>query len=706
MKNRWSEQNMTAFVKSCGDAIPAELAKQIYATRLLGSEPDLALHGGGNTSIKTNATDFLGEARPALIVKASGCNMADAATGDFVVLDLDKMNHLRKKTGLRDDEMADMFRYAMLRPSTKLPSIETLLHLFLPYTCIDHTHPSAILALTNRNDAANCLREAFGTRVVVIPYARTGFKCAQACLEAVRNRANCTGLVIMHHGLVTWGETSTEAYQATIKLVSLAETYLAGKKMRRLTIQKSVPSPKEARLHYEKIAPIVRGLLSPPSGNADAPYAKMVLRHLADEQLLELLSSQEAFVVAATTPLTPDYLIRVSRLPLFIEQPCLEDAKALRDQIAEARDKYINVSRSHLNRQKPEKVPEIIDSDLLPRIILIPGVGCICAGKNAREAAIAADIMTQALYVKRMIYETGGDYADISEDHCFDMEFRPYQRAKVDAAGNGKTLAGAVILVTGAAGAIGAGICSSLFEEGCHVAVSDLAGNALDVAVKEFSDRHGSNRVLAVPMDVTDPASVEQGFASIVSSFGGLDGVIVNAGVAHVSMLADMELEAFRKLEKVNIEGTLLTIREASKIFKIQNTGGDIVLISTKNVFAPGASFGAYSATKAAAHQLARIASIELAEIGVRVNMVAPDAVFSHGSRKSGLWATVGPDRMRSRGLDEAGLEEYYRKRNLLKAKVTAQHVAAAVLFFLSHQTPTTGATIPVDGGLPDSTPR
>ncbi|MGA2508297.1 MAG: bifunctional aldolase/short-chain dehydrogenase [Chitinispirillaceae bacterium] len=706
MKNRWSDKEMESFVKSCGSSIPPEFVRQIYATRLLGVEPDLVLHGGGNTSLKLNMTDLLGETRHSLAVKASGVDMANAAAGDFVALDLDKMNSVRKLKKLGDEEMTELFRLSMLRPSQRMPSIETLLHLFLPYVCIDHTHPSAVLALTNRNDAAHCLHEAFGTRVIVIPYVRTGLECAQACLEALRNRANCSGIVIMNHGLVTWGETAAEAYQTTIKLVSLAETFLAGEKVRSLTLQNSVCSPEEARVRYEKIAPIVRGLLSPPSGNADTPYIKVVLRHLVDEQILELLSAQEAFAVTATTPLTPDYLIRVSRLPLFIEQPSLENTVALRDQIAGARDRYLKASRSYMNRQKPQTAQEFKDSDLFPRVILLPGVGCICTSENALETAIAADIMTQAFSVKRMIYETGGDYAGISDEHCFDMEFRSYQRAKVDTAGNGNPVAGAVVLVTGAAGAIGAGICSALLEEGYHVGVSDLAGSALDMVVKEFSDRHGNDRVLAVPMDVTDPASVEQGFASIITRFGGLDGVVVNAGVAHVAMLADMDLEAFKKLEKVNIEGTLLTIREAAKIFKLQNTGGDIVLISTKNVFAPGASFGAYSATKAAAHQLARIASIELAEIGVRVNMVAPDAVFSHGSRKSGLWATVGPDRMRSRGLDEAGLEEYYRKRNLLKAKVTAEHVAAAVLFFLSHKTPTTGATIPVDGGLPDSTPR
>jgi NAD(P)-dependent dehydrogenase (short-subunit alcohol dehydrogenase family) len=212
--------------------------------------------------------------------------------------------------------------------------------------------------------------------------------------------------------------------------------------------------------------------------------------------------------------------------------------------------------------------------------------------------------------------------------------------------------------------------------------------------------------VLGVPLDVTDPDSVARAFAAVIQTWGGVDLIVANAGIAMVSALTEMNLDSFRKLERVNIEGTLLVIAEAARHFRLQGTGGDIVLVSTKNVFAPGAKFGAYSATKAAAHQLARIASLELADIGVRVNMVSPDAVFSHGGRKSGLWAEVGPDRMRARGLDEKGLEEYYRQRNLLKVKVTAKHVAKAVLFFATRQTPTTGATLPVDGGLPDATPR
>ncbi len=262
-----------------------------------------------------------------------------------------------------------------------------------------------------------------------------------------------------------------------------------------------------------------------------------------------------------------------------------------------------------------------------------------------------------------------------------------------------------VALVTGAAGAIGYGICRALLENGCYLAATDLAGKKLDdftADLKKISDDH----VIGLPIDVTDKASIAQGLEKIIQTWGGIDIVVINAGIPMVAFLKDMDLETFRKLEKVNVEGTMLTLSGIARHFILQNTGGDVVVMSTKNVPSPGAGFGGYSATKAACHQLARIASIELAQYGVRVNMVAPDAVFSEGKYKSGLWQEIGPERMKARNLDEKQLQQYYQNRNLLKAKITGRHVANAVLFFVTRQTPTTGATIPVDGGLPDATPR
>ena len=262
-----------------------------------------------------------------------------------------------------------------------------------------------------------------------------------------------------------------------------------------------------------------------------------------------------------------------------------------------------------------------------------------------------------------------------------------------------------VALVTGAAGAIGYGVSEVLLENGCLLAASDLAGEKLQAFVAELKEKF-PGQVIGLGIDVSEEKSVEKGFQKITRTWGKIDIVVANAGIAHVCELKDMKLEDFRRLEKVNVEGTLLTIKAAAQHFIRQGTGGDIVIISTKNVPSPGAAFGAYSATKAAAHQLGRIASLELAQYGVRVNFVAPDAVFSEGRYKSGLWQEVGPSRMKARGLDEKGLQEYYRSRNLLKAQVTGRHVGNAVLFFVTRQTPTTGATIPVDGGLPEATPR
>ncbi len=260
-----------------------------------------------------------------------------------------------------------------------------------------------------------------------------------------------------------------------------------------------------------------------------------------------------------------------------------------------------------------------------------------------------------------------------------------------------------IALVTGAAGAIGAGICRGLLKRGAYVAAADVAPSALDRLLAELPDRR---RTMGVVMDVSNPASVSAGFDAVCAEWGGVDIVVPNAGIAMVATLVDMDFERFRQLERVNVEGTLLTLAEAGRRMIRQGTGGDIVLVSTKNVFAPGAQFGAYSSTKAAAHQLARIAGLEFAPHDIRVNMVAPDAVFADGERPSGLWAEVGPSRMRARGLDADGLREYYRNRNLLKARITPEHVARAVVFFVTRQTPTTGATIPVDGGLPDAVPR
>ena len=699
MHSRWSESEAAHL--GGADACETQLALLAYATWLVGAEHDLAMHGGGNSSCKTPLANVFGEQRLALFVKPSGMDLGEVEPNDFVGLDLDYLARLLDLPELSDEAMAAELGCHTVRPSSRRASVETLLHAILPHPFVLHTHPAAILALGNRTGGTEVVAAALGAEVGVVPYAPAGLALARAARGAMTRVPEPTALVLMQHGLVTWGPTAREAYEATIMLVTRAEAYLAKGRVRALTSLASLTTA-EREARYTALAPVLRSVLGP--GDVDALADRVVLDAELDANAVALLEAPQGKQLTLSAPLTPDYLVRGRKAPLWLDQAKLDDAKAFREQMTKAVADYQAEYRAYVAKYSDD--PSLAERDFRPRALMIPGLGLVTVGKDAADARMVRDIMVQGLRVKAEIWESDADYQSLGEDHLFDMEFRAYQQAKTaQATADVRPLHGSVALVTGAAGAIGSGICEALLAQGCHVAATDLAGHALDELGKDLSRRFPL-RAIAVAMDVTNQASVTAGFAKVVRAFGGIDAVVVNAGIAHVAPLVELDLDTFRKLEAVNIEGTLLVLAEAGRYFALQNTGGDVVLVSTKNVFAPGAGFGAYSATKAASHQLARIASLEFAPIGVRVNMVSPDAVFSHGDKRSGLWATVGPNRMKARGLDEHGLEEYYRSRNLLKARVSAEHVAAAVLFFFTHQTPTTGATIPVDGGLPDATPR
>jgi rhamnose utilization protein RhaD (predicted bifunctional aldolase and dehydrogenase)/NAD(P)-dependent dehydrogenase (short-subunit alcohol dehydrogenase family) len=702
MKSRWSDAEASEYLQRYAKRWNEPLALRTYTSRLLGGEEDLVLCGGGNTSVKVASRTVYGTGVPAVFVKASGHDLAGIEPEGHTGLVLDTVRSLRSLSDLSDDRMMDAIRLSLLDPRAPAPSIEALLHAFLSPAYIDHTHADSILALTNQHGGKSIVREALGKDVIVLEYVKPGFALAKAAAAAFEGKPDAAGMVLMKHGLVTWGESAREAYERTVALVSRAEEYLRTHASIPIDIQ-PVDSVDESSKRYEAVAPLLRGMLATRTDDPDRPYRRLVLRPLITNDVLHLVGAEKGETIAVTPPLTADHLIRTKPFPLWMNRLAYEDEKTLRNQLADAIHAYGRQYEEYIGRNADRLPPGIEAFDSMPRVILMPGLGAACAGRDAAEADAVRAITRHSLSVKRTIASMGS-YEGLDEGHLFDMEYFTLQHAKLDKRAE-RPLHRSTAVVTGAAGAIGAGICEALLEAGCHVAVTDLPGEALDSLVKELRSAFGE-RVTGVELDVTDPESVAAGFRHVIREWGGVDLVIPNAGLAHVSSIAGMDADAFRRLERVNVEGTLNIFSEAARHFKTQGTGGDIVFVSTKNVFAPGAKFGAYSATKAAAHQLARVASIELADIGVRVNMVSPDAIFSHGPRRSGLWAAVGPDRMRARGLDERGLEEYYQNRNLLKVKVTATHVARAVLFFATRQTPTTGATLPVDGGLPDSTPR
>jgi rhamnose utilization protein RhaD (predicted bifunctional aldolase and dehydrogenase)/NAD(P)-dependent dehydrogenase (short-subunit alcohol dehydrogenase family) len=574
-------------------------------------------------------------------------------------------------------------------------------HAFIPAKFVDHTHADAILALTNQLDAQKVVRDALGDDVIVLDYVRPGFDLALAVAKAYRASPSAEGIVLIKHGLITWGETARASYERTVDIVSRAEKYVTKRTAKVLGV-KSATSRDKARVRYLAIASVLRGQLAVQTDNVDWPYDRFILQPLITDEVLAFVNREGAREIALTPPVTADHLIRTKSLPMWLDNPPYDEPDELSEHVATAIGDYRRQYAAYVERHASRMPEELHPFDSSPRVILVPGLGAVCAGRDIAAARIARDISEQTIAIKTKIAAMGV-YEGLDEDHLFDMEYRIQQHAKLRREAH--PLCRSVALVTGAAGAIGAGICEALLDAGCHVAVSDLPGDRLTKFVDALDRRHGGH-VIAAPLDVTNRESVKKGFDLVTEAWGGVDLVIPNAGIAHVASLEELAEEDFQRLEKVNVDGMLNILAEAGRRFDVQGTGGDIVVVSTKNVFAPGAKFGAYSATKAAAHQLARIASLEFAERDVRVNMIAPDAVFSHGERQSGLWAEVGPDRMAARGLDLKGLEEYYRDRNLLKARVTAEHVAKAVLFFATRQTPTTGATLPVDGGLPDATPR
>lgn len=702
MKNRWSQHKASEFITIYGKKWGKDLALRTFTSRLIGTEPELVLHGGGNTSVKGTLVNIVGMNIPVIYVKASGQDLSDIEPGGHTGIDLDSLRKLQKLKKLSDKDMVNELLIHRFRAEDRTPSIETLMHAFIPAKYIDHTHPDAILTLTNQINGEKITQDALGSDVIILKYKRPGFNLAKAAAGAFRANPNSLGMVLMKHGLLTWGETARESYERTIELVTKAEKYIHKKAKKKLKV-KFHTSENIANKRYLKVAPILRGLLAVPTENPDWPHLRFILRPLIKKEILNLLNSHKGKGISLTPPLTADHLIRTKAYPLWIDKPKYDDGKRLREVIRNSITEYAKNYDAYFESYSQKMKTGCTRFDSMPRVILMPGLGAICAGKDVIEAEIIRDITDQTLSDKIKIASMG-KYEGLNEQHLFEMEYFSLQQAKLDHKDE-LPLKRCVALITGAAGAIGSGICEELLKNECHVAVTDLPGDNLNSLVNEFRVKF-PQKVIGVGLDVTDPKSVANALDTVIKTWGGIDLIVVNAGVAHVSSLVDMDPNKFRKLEQVNVEGTLHLLSESGRHFKTQGLGGDIIVISTKNVFAPGTKFGAYSATKAASHQLARIASQEFAEMDVRVNMVSPDAVFSHGKRKSGLWAEVGPNRMRARGLTPKELEEYYRKRNLLKAKITANHVAKAVLFFATRQTPTTGATIPVDGGLPDATPR
>ncbi|MBO47202.1 MAG: bifunctional aldolase/short-chain dehydrogenase [Planctomycetes bacterium] len=665
------------------NASPSEihptLTERVRTSRALGADADYVLHGGGNTSAKGTVTNLLGEEVEVMWVKGSGWDLGTIEAPGLPALDLKQLRALRKVDAMTDEVMVREVRRCMLDPSGPTPSVETLLHAFLPHRFIDHSHADAILAVSNRANGVELCQEVFGNRVAYLPYVMPGFPLALAVADLVDDNPDVEGVLLHQHGLFTFAETADESLQRHRELVGLAEARYADAKQNVLAGQAT------PRHQAQDVLPFLRGAL-----NQETSFV-FSLRN--DAWILALLDQPNAKELFLTPPLTPDHTIRTKSLPCWLE---------IQDDVTNAATTAVTSygkTYQQYFENGCENRGQRQELDSFPRLVLIPGLGMVGIGNSAKAAAIAADIGEHTLLTKAAASDLG-TYQGLNDLDLFDMEYWSLEQAKL---GKSKPaeLAGKVAIITGGGGAIGEGVGRILLEAGACVALLDFD----EEAAKAVAKRLGQG-ALVVKADVTSEESMDAAMEKVCHAFGGLDIIVPNAGVAHSAPLLEHELEDWERLTTVNQTGVFLTLKTAGKILRRQNQGGSVVVISSKNVLAPGAEFSAYSASKAGAHQLAKVAALEWAPNNVTVNLVCPDAVFRDGENSSGLWDEIGPDRAASRGLSPGELESFYRDRSLLKQEVTADDVGRAVLFFAARRTPTTGGVLNVDGGVASAFPR
>lgn len=677
MKNRWNDTEAEQFVAQYAEqGVEEDLALRVYTSRLIGVDPLLVAHGGGNTSVKTSIKDFIGQPVDSLCVKGSGWDLATIEPQGLPAVRLEPLHSVRAWDKLSDEDMVTLQRANLLDPSSPNPSVETLLHAYLPPKFVDHSHSIAILSLTNQPDGVELCKSIFGERVAIVPYVMPGFELAKVTADIYDKNADIEGLILHKHGLFTFGETAQESYQRHIDLVDMAEQYIqsqAAKTPVQITLPKQV-------MRRSEIAPIIRGACAINRDNGD--HQRWIMRFRTSDAIRSYTDSPELGQRSQQGVITPDHNIRTKNIPLLLPCPEADNEASFRQAVEQALANYQEKYQLYFEQNNNDASNPKTKLDDIPRVILVPGVGLFTIGQTTKAADIAADLYELTIQCIDDA-ERIGKYQALPESDLFDMEYWSLEQAKL---GKSKPLPlqGQVCVVTGGAGAIGLATAQLFSDNGAEVALLDVDQGKLDGAVDQLG-----GQTLGIECNVNDDNSVKQAINRVVEEFGGIDILVSNAGAAWQGDIGQLSEQELRESFELNFFAHQRLAQAVTQVMKSQGSGGCLLFNASKQAVNPGKNFGAYGLPKAATLFLSRQYALEYGSHGIRSNAINADRI-----RSGIMHDSFVAERAKARGVSETD----YMAGNLLGQEVTAEDVAQAFL----HQAlalKTTGNVTTVDGG-------
>jgi rhamnulose-1-phosphate aldolase/alcohol dehydrogenase len=672
----------------------------VYRSNLLGADRALANQGGGNTSAKETTLDHAGHEVRVLWVKGSGTDLATITAAGFPGLRLDELLPLRDREAMDDAAMVDYLLRSAIRPDQPRPSIETLLHAFVPAAHVDHTHPDAVIALTSTPRGRALAEEEFGEEAVWLDYQRPGFDMSRRIALLLEQQPAARAVLLEKHGLVTWGASGEESYAATIEFVSRAARAIDRAAEGRFGLggpATAARTGEEADRLLVRALPALRGALL-----ADADG--VVLEVDRSAEAVAFASSARAPDVSQIGAPCPDHLINTKHRPLVAAfDPATDDADALARAFASGVDEYASWYRGYYERNLDDETRPFPIDPAGPRVVLVPGVGIVTSGADAGRARFARDLYHRAVAVEDASDALGG-FRSLSESEAFAIEYWPLERYKLAQAPPRGELAGRVALVTGGASGIGRATARLLAARGAHVVVADLNVSGAQQVADELVAAHGLRRALAVPVDVTSEEAVVEMTGRAVLEYGGIDILVASAGLATSAPITETSLAEWERSYAVLARGYFLAARETFRVLLEQGRGGSVVFVASKNALVAGANAAAYSSAKAASLHLARCLAEEGGPHGIRVNTVNPDAVIQGSAIWSSDWKA---ERASTYGVSEDELQSFYQGRTKLGVAVLPEDVAEAIAFLAGPRSAkSTGNVVNVDGGVTAAYPR